>query len=69
MIDRLADMLEVEGFITRDASLAVKANPSLTPYAKASQMIGPAVECANRNQEKHKILVEILASKHFKLSL
>ena len=69
MIDCLADMLEAEGFITRNTSQAIKADSTSSPYAKASQMIGPAIECANRNPEKNDILITILTSRHFGLSL
>ena len=65
--DRLADMLEAEELIATDTSLAVKADKSSTPYARASRMIRPAFEQAKQDQEKYKILVVIL--KKFKLHL
>ena len=58
--DRLADMLETEELIATDTALAVKADKSSTPYARASRMIQPAIERANQDPEKHKIFVAIL---------
>ena len=57
---RLADMLEAEGLIARDTSQAVKANTTSAPYAKATQMLQPAIKCANDNQEKRRVLVKVL---------
>ena len=63
--DRLADMLEEEELIATDTALAVKADKSSTPYARASRMIRPAIEQAKLDPEKHKIFLKIL--KNFKL--
>ena len=63
--DRLADMLEAEELIATDTSLAVKADNTSTPYARASRMIRPAIEQAKQDEEKYQILVEIL--RKFKL--
>ena len=66
-IECLADMLEAEEFIASDTAQAVKADSKSSPYARASRLIGPAIECVNHNQEKHNTLVQIL--KHFNISI
>ena len=63
--DRLADMLEAMELIAKDTALAVKADKTSTPYARASRMIRPAIEQSKEDQEKHMILIAIL--KKFKL--
>ena len=69
VIDPLADVLENGGFITKATSQAIKADSTLPPYSRASRMLVPAIECANRNPEKHEKLAKILTSAHFGVSL
>ena len=69
VIDPLADVLEAKGFITTATSQAIKADSHSSPYSKASRMMCPAIECANRKPEKRGTLVTILTSRHFGLSL
>ena len=69
MIDRLADMLEAEGLIASDTAQTVKADLGSSPYARASQLMGPAIDCVHRDQQKLEILVTVLTCKHFKISL
>lgn len=60
IIDRLADLLLREKLISNDTCQTVKADTSAAPYSRASLMIRPAIEHVRREQEMHKILVDIL---------
>ena len=67
IIPRLADRLHKENLIAKDTCQAVKNDFVSPPYTRASRMIGPAIERAKWNPEKHKSL--IITLKQFNIRL
>ena len=60
VISRLADTLYFEKFIIWDTQSVVKHTPSLTPYDKATKLLGPAIESNTHRIDRLDRLIRIL---------
>ena len=60
VINRLADTLYTEKFITWDTWSAVKHTPLLIPYDKATKLLEPAIESNTRHIDRLNKLIRIL---------